>query len=113
MSYCRIGEDSDVYLIRSGDMLVCYCALEGNEQETEEGMISHLVDHQERGHKVPQRAIARLNAERLGIPYKTDVELALEEFRTIPPVEWPTRWGTTDRDTPGKNAGLTEPNGPV
>lgn len=81
MSYCRIGEDSDVYVIRHvSGMLVCYCLLPDNEFDTEEGMISHLIDHKMLGHKVPDRALARLNAERLGLPYKTDVEQALEDF---------------------------------
>lgn len=80
MSYCRIGEDSDVYVIRMGEGLKCFCSLPDNHQDSEEGMISHLIDHMNLGHKVPQRAIARLNDERFGIPRPTDVEQALEDF---------------------------------
>lgn len=79
MSYCRIGEDSDVYVIRDmSGMLQCFCNLVMNYHEREEEMISHLLIHRSFGHKVPQRAIDRLQAERLGLPYKTDVEQALE-----------------------------------
>lgn len=82
MSYCRIGEsDSDVYLIRHvNGSLVCYCDHPGNEALFEAEMIKHLEAHRQRGDKVPQRAIDRLVAERDGLPYKTDVQLAMEEF---------------------------------
>lgn len=83
VSYCRIGEfDSDVYVIRHvNGSLVCYCDLGDNSHLLEQGMIDHLEHHQEIGHRVPQRALDRLKAERDGKPYKTDVELAMEEFR--------------------------------
>lgn len=81
MSYCRIGEGSDVYVIRHvNGMLVCYCCLPDNEHDGPEGMITHLIDHRQLGHEVPQRALDRLNAERLHLPFKTDVEQALEDF---------------------------------
>lgn len=88
MSYCRMGEDSDVYVIRSGDRWICYCDLACNESDRPEEMISHLLRHRSFGHKVPQRAIERLNADRFGIPYKTDVEQALDALYpglTAPP----------------------------
>ena len=83
MSYCRIGElDSDVYLIRHvNGSLVCYCDYPGNECLLEDEMISHLREHQARSQAVPQRVFDRLEAERDGRPYRTDVQLALEEFR--------------------------------
>lgn len=58
-----------------------------NVFDNEEGMISHLVDHRERGDKVPERAFARLNDERL--PHPTKVEQGLESFwsRLTPPRE--------------------------
>lgn len=82
MSYCRNdGVDSDVYVIRHvNGMLVCYCCLPDNEHERPEEMITHLLNHRSLGHKVPDRALDRLNAERFGLPYKTDVEQALEDF---------------------------------
>lgn len=83
MSYCRNdGVESDVYLIRHvNGSLVCYCDHPGSEQLLEQPMIDHLQEHVARGEKVPQRAFDRLAAERDGTPYKTDVQLALDEFR--------------------------------
>lgn len=82
MSYCRIGEGSDVYLIRSGSILVCHCARGGFTCQVgeEQKMIDHLVRHRRAGDLVPDRAIRRLSAERDGIPYKTDVQRAMESY---------------------------------
>lgn len=83
MSYCRNdgGETSDVYVIKHvGGFLACYCCLGDNQHDTPQGMIDHLAHHRARGDKVPERAFERLRAERDGKPYKTDVQLALEEF---------------------------------
>lgn len=78
MSYCRRGENSDVYVIRSGDHLVCF----GHEPAfacfSEQDMIDHLFAHRTAGDVIPQRAFDRLSAERDGLPYKTDVEHALD-----------------------------------
>jgi hypothetical protein len=79
MSYCRQGEDSDVYVIRSGDQLVCYCNVGSFHCFSEQDMITHLRDHEAEGLKVPQRAYDRLEAERQGNPYETDVQRALRE----------------------------------
>lgn len=70
MSYCRIGEDSDVYVIRSGDRWICHCDLVLNEADRPEEMISHLLRHRSFRHKVPQHAIERLNADRFDLPYR-------------------------------------------
>lgn len=88
MSYCRIGKGSDVYVIRGGDVLICFCS-ESFEADDEETMISHLIDHRERGDKVPQRGLDRLNAERLGLPARPTWKQALEGFwpRLTPPRE--------------------------
>lgn len=76
-----MGEDSDVYVIKHvGGHLVCYDANLAFECETEADMICHLTDHRNAGDKVPQRAFARLEAERDGRPWKTDVQHALEEL---------------------------------
>lgn len=83
MSYCRYGEgDSDVYVIRTFDgSLYCYCSGKGQQQRSEQGMIDHLREHVARGDMVPDRAFVRLTAERDGLDYKTDVQIALDELR--------------------------------
>jgi hypothetical protein len=65
VSYCRFGEDgSDVYVIRDwSGHLVCYCGDEEGQQETETGMLNHLLSHMGRGEKVPTRALDRLRRE--------------------------------------------------
>lgn len=90
MSYCRNdGVESDVYVIRTfDDRLICYCCLANNEADRPEEMITHLLIHRSIGHRVPQRALDRLNAERFGLPYKTDVEQALDEIRAMDPRDW-------------------------
>lgn len=81
MSYCRPGEDSDVYVIRHvNGCLVCYSHEPAFETTATQVMIYHLWSHQQRGHKVPERAFERLEAERDGRPYKTDVMLALDSL---------------------------------
>lgn len=63
MSYCRIGGDSDVYVIHSvfGGM-VCYCDGEVGPMSRRE-MVEHLLQHREEGWLVPQRALDRLYRE--------------------------------------------------
>lgn len=63
MSYCRIGEDSDVYVYGSEKHLNCMCYIffiTGSYSE----MIIHLKEHLNHGDKVPSRAFNRLEHER-------------------------------------------------
>lgn len=80
MAYCRMGEDSDVYLVRDGSgSLICFHNREKSfDCVMEEDMIEHLLDHKARGDAVPDRAIRRLEDERDGVRHRTDVELALD-----------------------------------
>jgi len=63
MSYARWSEDSDVYVyertVEASEWVCCGCAA----FKTREGMIEHLREHEERGHRVPAEAIARLRRE--------------------------------------------------
>lgn len=66
MSYCRTGEDSDVYVFGTTDgcFECCRCLMEVDygsfKTQTIEGMLCHLVSHIRLGHKVPLRAFAKL-----------------------------------------------------
>jgi hypothetical protein len=81
MSYCRVGEGSDVYVIKHvGGYWACYCERDDNRQFSPDGMIDHLLLHRMRGDRVPQRALERLASEREGRPYETDVQRALREY---------------------------------
>jgi hypothetical protein len=76
MSYCRKGDDSDVYVLRFGypkDLYVCInCCrktkifLAGPKDARAYGpeeMLKHLEYHIENGDKVPNTAIQRLKNE--------------------------------------------------
>jgi len=67
MSYARMSDYSDVYVVRSCDSLVCLgCELRKSGSfatEKWQVMIDHLHAHREAGHLVPQRAINRLQRE--------------------------------------------------
>lgn len=69
MSYCRFGEDSDVYVFQdytSENYECCACKMDnskGHWFKTPEGMVRHLMKHIRRGDKVPIRAFARLITE--------------------------------------------------
>lgn len=89
MSYCRFGEDdSDVYVFRTGSrglgtLECCGCIL-GERSfycQTEQQMIDHLHLHLAEGHLVPQKAFDRLEAERDGRPYETEVQAAMRNLR--------------------------------
>lgn len=81
MSYCRVGEDSDVYVIRHvNGFLICYQHEPAYECRSEQSMICHLTIHRNAGDRVPQRALDRLEAERDGRPFKTDVMVALDSL---------------------------------
>jgi hypothetical protein len=65
MSYCRIGFDSDVYVVHHvGGGMACYCGtpVEDNLM-TKPEMVEHLLAHREEGALVPQRALDRLYRE--------------------------------------------------
>lgn len=67
MSYCRAGEDSDVYVIATWntdgrDALECFCE-PAFFTTTRSVMISHLREHQANGDKVPDRTFERLERE--------------------------------------------------
>lgn len=79
MSYCRWGKDSDVYVYgtafydkdkrRTVYPFVCQdCALDERAQltfmaATAYDMVSHLLEHREKGHLVPEDALERLREE--------------------------------------------------
>ena len=73
MSYCRMGEDSDVYVFASGGgrLECCGCRLPGSGwwgTTSRKAMMQHLHEHKRAGHKVPNRAFMRLwrESEELG-----------------------------------------------
>lgn len=84
MALCRIGENSDVYVIRNldhhGGGYTCFHADDSFHADDQEQMIGHLIEHRKVGHMVPERAFDRLYSELRGVPYKTDVMRALEEL---------------------------------
>lgn len=84
MSYCREGEfESDVYVYRQSTeptVIICHYGSHTFTAHSEEEMIEHLMLHRRRGHMVPERAFDRLYSELNGIPYLTDVEIALRQI---------------------------------
>lgn len=67
MAYCRVGEDSDVYMYPTTDSIVCCgCILDdmdGTEFILRRDAILHLELHITWGHKVPNYAFERLELE--------------------------------------------------
>lgn len=68
MSYCRIGADSDVYLIKSGEAWLCMSCSLTKHQVTEtlpsrRAALLHLAWHERAGHKVPSHPFTRLILE--------------------------------------------------
>ncbi len=66
MSYCRTGEDSDVYLIKSGKD--CWSLWWGRHNictniYSLKGVLEALHSIKELGYKVPQRAFDRVERE--------------------------------------------------
>lgn len=64
MSYCRIGEDSDVYVIRTGDFF--QITLTGGaiwSLGTSQEALDLLRIVQKAGYTVPDRAMTRLQAQ--------------------------------------------------
>ncbi len=76
MSYCRFGDDSDVYLYQTvtGRFECCACKLLGLDRRflpdfelrksKELGnlahALTHLMKHKKKGHKVPDYALGRI-----------------------------------------------------
>ena len=72
MSYCRMYEDSDVYIYRhiNGYIKCCSCKFEGLDGltsyvilDTYEEAIEHLEKHIQAGHKVPDYAMQALKED--------------------------------------------------
>lgn len=68
MSYCRVGSDSELYLINSGKEFLCMaCPLleraSSMSLKTHMEALYHLADHVMVGHTVPIRAFVRLIKE--------------------------------------------------
>ena len=67
MSYCRLSDESDVYVYMDADggFTCCFCKF-GEEffnVDFEMEMVLHLMDHRVQGNKVPQCAIDQLMRE--------------------------------------------------
>lgn len=65
MSYCRFGDESDVYMYpaNTNEIWCCACQLEPERLLTQEEALEHLEEHRGVGHQVPQHAIERLKRE--------------------------------------------------
>lgn len=85
MSYCRLGEESDIYLYGTGKELILHYNNSAEvfpaNQKGRENCLAFLLNLQEEGYRVLPRAIERLEAEINGVPFKTDIQLALEELK--------------------------------
>lgn len=65
MSYCRMGKESDVYLIRTFDgTWDCFCKSPCITLTGEQQVLDHLLEHQAKGDKVPDYTIERITRER-------------------------------------------------
>lgn len=84
MSYCRMHKNSDVYMIDHFEHgPTCYSCKLTVERETvvlgnPQDAWSHLYDHTEAGHKVPQHAFTRLwyeiKIERIEAAHKAEID---------------------------------------
>jgi len=92
MSYCRFGEDSDIYLYPHvyGDYICCACRLRGTFGSTVlitlAEVLEHLQAHRDVGHKVPEYAFERIRTEieELGPEYDNSLtEEDEEELKRI------------------------------
>lgn len=67
MSYCRAGDDSDVYVYNNSSSLKYECCgcemIKDFDCDTPEEMLKHLTEHKKQGDKVPRYAIKRLKKE--------------------------------------------------
>jgi len=63
MSYCRLGEDSDVYVYLSTDnhLHCCGCLLKGEfRTDRYSAMLDYLGEHRALGHRIPSDAVEKL-----------------------------------------------------
>jgi hypothetical protein len=69
MSYCRVGEDSDVYVIAIHDRVTrkaaweCFCQERSAQFDTHQKILEHLLCHRQKGDRVPEHALERLRRE--------------------------------------------------
>ena len=64
MSYCRAGEQSDLYIIHNiYGYLECMCKEKGYKTKSRQDMVFHILAHAIKGHKVQQHAVDRLRKE--------------------------------------------------
>ena len=93
MSYCRLGEDSDIYVIQSGDTWCCCGCMRGDELagtefDTLAELKLHLEEHVRLGDKVPEYAMARVRREMdSGLSDRTMFDMEIPPQRISPP-EW-------------------------
>ena len=76
MSYCRFSPFSDLYVIATEWDFECLnCSLIDKHViwscKTRMELYKHLLDHRDKGHKVPADAIRRIMAEIAGVPWKS------------------------------------------
>lgn len=69
MSYCREGDDSDVYVFRSNQSpeLPFVVSVNGGPARrtgTRDETVNYLLDLRDRGVKIPQHALDRINGGR-------------------------------------------------
>jgi hypothetical protein len=87
VSYCRFGDDSDVYLYPGdGDWECCGCRISVGDDgrtrlESLPAVLAHLEAHRAAGHKVPDHAFSRVRHELttgrtiFGRPIASDLDL--------------------------------------
>lgn len=80
MSYCRISDESDVYMYPNIRGIVCCSCWLGESYESVQfgtawEALEHLLEHKEVGHKVLLRAIKRLKKEVQEDKITTEIKL--------------------------------------
>lgn len=86
MSYCRFGEGSDVYLYTSNGSLNLHGPGADDSRTfscTEKGLLeclAFMLDLRSQGYEIRERALDRLRAEVKGEPFRTDVQVALDDL---------------------------------
>lgn len=64
MSYCRFGDDSDVYVYATFDgKWIIHSPIPSTSSESRQECLQRMLDLSKAGHKVPQYAINRLQEE--------------------------------------------------
>jgi len=67
MSYARFANDSSVYVFLSvyGEFECCACCLRHDESfYSTDAILAHLAEHKAEGHRIPDRTLERLEADR-------------------------------------------------